>query len=412
MLVPVVIIYFIGACFCKTVITKYDENSLDNQVCDDCHPNPDEYLITPQIIRRHGYASESHVVETADGYLLTLHRIPANKNRKIGKQPVFLQHGLLSSSTDWVITANKSLAFMLSDLGYDVWLGNARGNTYSVGHASLLPNSAQFWNFSFHEMGVYDLPAVLNHVSNVTGKGGEIIYIGHSMGTTMFYIFSSIFPELAKNTVKMMVGLAPVAYCTHMKSPIRYFAPFVDDMEWLFKHLGIKEFLPNGKLIKFLSYDCELFNIDKKICEDVIFAFCGFDKDQFDEKLLPAILAHTPAGCSSKTIIHYAQEIHHGGDFMAFDYGTAGNLVRYGTPTPPFYNITDIEVPIFSMYADNDWLANYIDVYRFNHKLNNSIGMYEIPLKVFNHIDFLWAKDAPKLVYDKLIQVVKKYPME
>jgi len=50
------------------------------------------------MIRKAGYPAEAHIVQTQDGYLLTLHRIPNNKY-----QPVLLQHGLLCSSADWVI---------------------------------------------------------------------------------------------------------------------------------------------------------------------------------------------------------------------------------------------------------------------------------------------------------------------
>lgn len=83
---------------------------------------------------------------------------------------------------------------------------------------------------SWHEMGIYDLPAALYHVSNVTQRSGDIIYIGHSMGTTMFFILSSMRPQIAKN-VKVMVALAPVAYMTHVRSPIRYLTPFVYDIQ-------------------------------------------------------------------------------------------------------------------------------------------------------------------------------------
>lgn len=48
-----------------------------------------------------------------DGFLLTLHRIPHSKNSsyddKTARQPVFLQHGLLGSSADWILAGNKSL---------------------------------------------------------------------------------------------------------------------------------------------------------------------------------------------------------------------------------------------------------------------------------------------------------------
>lgn len=79
-------------------------------------------------------------------------------------------------------------------------------------------------------MAIYDLPTELYYVSNITNKPGEIMYIGHSMGTTMFFVMSSILPQVARN-VKLMVALAPVAYMTHIRSPIRYITPFVYDVE-------------------------------------------------------------------------------------------------------------------------------------------------------------------------------------
>lgn len=75
----------------------------------DCKFNPDDNLDVPQIIRRHGYPAESHVIATDDGYLLTLHRIPGTKNGEHGNQPVLLQHGLFGSSADWILNGNNSL---------------------------------------------------------------------------------------------------------------------------------------------------------------------------------------------------------------------------------------------------------------------------------------------------------------
>lgn len=43
---------------------------------------------------------------------------------------------------------NRSAGYIFSDAGYDVWLGNARGNTYSKRHKSLSPNDPRFWEFS------------------------------------------------------------------------------------------------------------------------------------------------------------------------------------------------------------------------------------------------------------------------
>lgn len=62
---------------------------------------------------------------------------------------------------------------MLADENYDVWLGNTRGNRYSCNHTNLNPfGSAKdrkiFWSFSWHEMGLHDLPKMIDFVLDKT----------------------------------------------------------------------------------------------------------------------------------------------------------------------------------------------------------------------------------------------------
>ncbi|XP_031776844.1 lipase 3-like [Nasonia vitripennis] len=171
------------------------------------------------MIRKQGYIAEEHLILTEDGYLLTLHRIPGSTGSPI----VLLEHGLLLSSFDY--TANgkdEALAFFLADKGYDVWMGNLRGNIYSRCHIKYLTTDNRFWNFSFHEMGIYDLPAQIKYITDM--KNDDIVYVGHSMGTTTFYVMAIERPDIASK-IKAMFGLAPVAFVNHIKGVTAILVP-------------------------------------------------------------------------------------------------------------------------------------------------------------------------------------------
>lgn len=81
-----------------------------------------------------------------------MYRIPHGKSGdQAGKKPaVLLLHGLISSCEDFVVSGpERGLGFLLADNGFDVWLGNSRGNFHSRKHVRLDPDvdRRSFWNF-------------------------------------------------------------------------------------------------------------------------------------------------------------------------------------------------------------------------------------------------------------------------
>lgn len=79
----------------------------------------------------------------------------------VSRPPIFLQHGCMMTSEVWVCGGVSPLALRLCDAGYDVWLGNQRGNKYSSKHSHLKPHQEAYWDFSLDEMILHDIPAMI-----------------------------------------------------------------------------------------------------------------------------------------------------------------------------------------------------------------------------------------------------------
>jgi pimeloyl-ACP methyl ester carboxylesterase len=149
---------------------------------DQVPPDPDVGLDMEAIVAKRGYPLEKHFVTTRDGYILTVFRIPHGASSNVTGSPVILQHGLLDSSYTWVNNfPQESLAYILADKGYDVWMGNNRGNRYGRNHTALNPddNKSGFWSFSWDEMASQDVPSIIHYVLSTTGRTSTS-WIGHS----------------------------------------------------------------------------------------------------------------------------------------------------------------------------------------------------------------------------------------
>ncbi|XP_058444935.1 lipase 1-like [Malaya genurostris] len=370
----------------------------------------DALLTVPQLIRKNGFSVEEHRVRTEDGYLLTMFRIPPRKPG-LRKHPVFMMHSLFSSSADWVLIGRKhGLAYLLANRGYDVWMGNARGSRYSKRHERYSVNSSQFWDFSFHEIGFYDVPAFVDYVLANTGSH-RLHYVGFSQGALTGFIALSDRYGMNDKIIELQ-ALSPAVYMHRslsgfIKLLVSVVRPLTDALEFIQRY----EFLPyiEGQ---YNFYQAVCPAPAQTICRTLIYDVVGMNPDQLDVKTLRIFLGHFPAGSSLKQVKHYSQIIRDG-IFRQFEYGDlAINLNRYGSPQVPRYNLSRATVPVRTYYGYNDHVVNYLNVLQLQQELPNLVGSYPVPDKLFSHIDFILANNVKQVLYDEVVRNVEKADAE
>ncbi|XP_060097258.1 lipase member M-like isoform X2 [Heteronotia binoei] len=345
--------------------------------------DPEAFMNINELIRYRGYPSEEYEVITDDGYILSINRIPfgiKKQGNSVVKPVVFLQHGLLGDGSNWVTNLdNNSLGFVLADAGYDVWIGNSRGNVWSRRHQNMSIHQEEFWAFSFDEMAKYDLPAVLNFILQTTGQG-QLYYIGYSQGAAIGFIAFSAMPELAQK-VKMFLALAPVTRIKYARSPAIKLMSLPEKL--LRVMLGKKEFLPQNKLLKKIIVPLCGYRLFSGICGNVFFFLGGYNMANMNMSRVNVYVARTPAGTSAQNIFHWSQF------------------------TPPIYKIEDMNVPTAVWTGGQDLLSDPEDVAILVSQIKNLVFHKAVPK--WAHLDFIWGLDAPQNMYNEIIALMRHH---
>ncbi|XP_031787277.1 gastric triacylglycerol lipase-like [Nasonia vitripennis] len=356
-----------------------------------------------------GYTAEEYDVQTEDGYILKLHRISGSplSPKRAGKPVIYLQHCLAGSTDVYVALGRKhSLAFLLADAGYDVWLGNVRGNTYSKRHVKYTADrDSEFWNFSMDEMAVIDVPKFIDVVLEKTGQK-KLTYIGFSMGTTLSYILLSEKPEY-NDKMKLVVSMAPIAYFIHpLKLPAYAILVATEAILALSSETQINQLYPQSNILHMLSKKICSGILGRILCKNMIKTIAS--PERLNLTALPDLLAHTPAGSSLNTWVHYYQIVTTG-EFKKFDFGASSNEAKYGSAKPPNYDLSKITSPQAMFYSEIDIFSSIKAATRLKKKLKNVVAFEAAP-KGYNHMDFVWANDAYEEVYLAILKIIASNP--
>jgi len=350
-----------------------------------------------EMANSHGYQVENHFAATQDGYILGLHRILPRMPNSVCKGVVFFQHGFMQNSECFIARGPKnSLPYILSDLGYDIWLGNTRGNKYSHKHVSLSPKTDKFWDFCLDQLAMYDLPAMLTYITNKTAVP-KLTYIGFSQGTAMAFAAFSSNQEIA-NKVKLFVALAPATRVKELKNQL-VAAISTSKPQLVYLLFG------RQKLLGFAAFWRKVLHpalLVKGIDFSLKFLF-GWEMKNIAEAEKAVLYSHLYSYSSVKTLVHWFQ-ITHTRRFQMYDDNVVADNVgtSYKQYLLPDYNPARIKCPMALFYGLKDTIPQMDYLLAEVPK-----GTYVHKEEEYEHLDFIWAENAPQRIFPKVVELVQ-----
>jgi lysosomal acid lipase/cholesteryl ester hydrolase len=354
---------------------------------------------TCDLIKHFGHSCEEHVLFTEDGQLLTLFKIAPRETS--GRPPVLFLHGAMLSSDIWLIHRDegKNLPLFLAANGYEVWLGNRRGNKYCGKHKSHGPGKADFWNWSLDEVALFDIPAMVGRVLSEYGKGMKCIIIGFSQGSAELMASLSLLPELNEK-VGLAVGLAaitrpsstlsgPSIISALIHGPPQLLSLIFGNKMMLASVLFWMDALPAPVYVKMI--DSFLSLLFGWTCANI----------EYEDRLHMYMKLYSYS--SVKAIAHWFQ-MARSGRFQMFD--ESSSHAGSGRPghLPLAYPLRQIKSPLVLFNGEQDTLSDPA----YTRSCLGDCLTEEIVIPLYEHLDFLMARNVDTAVFPRLLQILSK----
>lgn len=383
------------------------------------------------LIKLRGFGAEVHYAKTKDGYYINIVRIinPEIDRRQLRGAYIF-NHGLLESSTIWLINAHnvKPLSYdyqcgqvtlnqlsanetqflngpmMLANHGFDVWLMSMRGTDWSLKHETRSPKDPEFWDYSLDDFGLVDVPTVIDYVQRKTGWK-KVGYIGHSQATFSIFSLLATRPSYA-DVVEPVIAVAPVAYFDHITSVARL----------LF--LGTLTATDKNDHARFPADAKEIRNTFSSICKkdgSILTLACNLIEmlvSGSGDNWLRGYFNHLPFYTSLKVLRHFGQLIK-SKRYQMYDYGEEENMRLYGSKQSPAYNIRRIRSKSLCLISTkSDALSPPKDVERFKRRLTVTLHKDIFIDGEFDHFDLITSPDAKNLVFKPIFEIAEEFAMK
>lgn len=356
-----------------------------------------------ELILRSGYKYELYDSIADDGYITQVTRLinPLADKTKLRHPPLLFEHGgtidptayLLASSiqhtpepwprrpTDGPIkSANRSLAFLLANHGFDVFLCESRGsndlNTRHVKDRAAksalegknedknrtqaenmheLSRQWNFWSFTQDDIIAHELKSHIDTVLKVTGAD-KVSVLTYSLSTPTSFAFYSIRPDYARKT-HAFVSMAPIVSgqgtSPLMTLALKRICPLIPEtvgtmilsdllLNQLTRDIAIVLFKP-----KWLRYT--LF----KMIENLAMGASPQYRTHIELNLIGHLLRRVSFRVGKQMCQQMASD-----RLQKYDYGPFKNKELYGTETPPEYDLSNLQLKSWLLVsAWNDAVA-------------------------------------------------------
>lgn len=366
-----------------------------------------------EMVEAFGFGVEEHLVITTDGFILGIQRIlpsplkekssngitngippsPSSTSLSIHKRPpVLMLAGCMLNSEIWFCqeALDDNLPLHLTLLGYDVWCMNRRGSKYSSKHLSKTVNEEAYWDYCLDDSVLYDLPAVIQRVLEVTGFK-NLTLIGFSQGSAEIMAYLSIHPSVKFVNLAICLGVMtkPMGMRHATIRSLVHLAP-----QLIFLLFGRKAMLASVPFwISTLSPE-----VYARMIRRCLWELFGWRCHNIENEQQSRMFPHMYTYCSVKTIVHWFQMMR-AGHFRMYNNGRddLGLVV-------PRYPLESITTPVVVFYGSEDTLCD--PQYTRQHLGEGMVA--EHCIEGYEHLDFLFAHDLSQRVFPLLTSELQK----
>lgn len=393
--------------------------------------NFDIYDSTSQeIIERSGYKQKSYQVVSNDGYITQIINIinPLADRSRLKGPPVMLFHGGIIDTTSWIWvdsiqhhperyprdlrehgpirSSNRSLAFMLANNGFDVWLVGTRGsNKQNMSHIKYqarlledllgglsdiqstvrqLNDTIEYFDYSMDELVEHEYPRQIETVLKLT-RSKRVSVVGLSYSTPILFKILASNKSLAGkiHSYLALEAMLNTNGASLLLKLLYQIVPFVPrPFGTLLLEVGFSKTLRDTVLRRISRYG--LFK--------TIMSLLVGSSSKYSTDLCEPVVGHIGLSTGFKEIQHSAQQMKLG-QLQKFDYGPTKNQLVYGSSTPFVYDLSQIDLKHWMIVSSaNDVLGTPDSADEYVRQIR--IRPYKsLRIQAYSHLDGVAAFD-------------------